>query len=296
MRNTLALLIVLMTVASADAGRRCRYRTYQTLYSTSGWNHSCYECHNSKQKQFSWKEAIVKLEATKQDYQAFNEALARVAGTPQTAVLGSYGYAGPYGQQVYSELTQSYAGSTGYGVQGYASSQLVDLNAVIKGHQLLAQQQASGATAIASDVGDVANGVYALENDRQVKIAQLQAIASVGTQPPAQPTSTVFRQQQIITPGTVTAQAEVSTNAEVAGGYDEALVKVVNANCISCHTGQGSGIAKLDLSKQLTKANWKAMVDAVDSGKMPQRPDGSPGEKLSLEERALFGKAWLEAQ
>ncbi len=287
-RMLLAAVLALGMTAQAGAGWRCG-RSYQTIYSLNGWNSGCYNCHPKKQQQFSWKQAIIKLEETKQDYQAFNEALSKVAGAPQGyAAYGAAGYAGPYGSNTYSELTQQYGnlGATQYGVQAYSNDPLVDLNAVIQGQRMLSQQLAVGASSSAQDTSDIANQAYALENDRQIKIAQLATIASVGTAPVPQPTSTVFRQQQIVGP----AQAEVTTHQEVTAtntGTNPEFIKLVNARCTACHTGQGNGVAKLDLGKEVSQNQLVIMAEAVDEGKMPLKPDGT-AEKLSLAERALF--------
>lgn len=288
MRALILSLTVACTMAStAEAGRRCGYRTYQTLQSSYGWSHSCYSCHNQKAKAYDWRADMARIAGRQADNAEFNKSLAMLVGQPQGA-LGVAGYGGAYGSNTYSELTQQYGnlGATQYGVQAYSNNPLVDLNSVIQGQRMLSQQLAVGAASSAQDTSDIANQAYALENDRQIKIAQLATIASVGTAPVPQPTSTVFRQQQIVGP----AQAEVTTHQEVTAtntGTNQEFIKLVNARCTACHTGQGNGVAKLDLGKEVSQNQLVIMAEAVDSGKMPLKPDGT-AEKLSLAERALF--------
>lgn len=280
MKIAIAFFIVFATISQAEAGWRCNRGHGQTLYyNSSPWQHSCYSCHAKKQQAYDWRADMTRIAARKSDNEEFSKNLAVLVGVQYQP--------GQYAQQSYSELTQQFAGATSYGVQGYSNSPLVDLNAVIQGQRQLAQQLTAGATLSASDTADITNQAYALENDRQVKIAQLATIASIGSAPVQQPTSTIFRQLNSTTP----VQAEVATADEVAGGFDNAFVTAVNANCAACHTGQGSGVVKLDITKQLNQDQLKAMADAVDTGRMPLKPDGSPGEKLPLNIRQLFNSA-----
>lgn len=277
----LSLVFVCSLFSHANAGWRCNRGYGHTLYNSSSWSSGCWNCH-PRQKTYNqdWRSAIAAVANRQQDNIAFESSLSKILGVQQQQYP-------QYQQNTYSELTQQFAGSTAYGVQGYSNSPLVDLNAVIQGQRMLAQQLSAGATQSASDTADITNQAYALENDRQVKIAQLATIASVGSAPVQQPTSTIFRQQTSNFP----VQAEITSNVEVPGGMEHGLETAIKAgNCAACHTGQGSGVVKLDLSK-LDQPALEAMANAVDTGKMPLKPDGSPGEKLPLNIRQLFNSA-----
>lgn len=291
-RLLIAAAVLAGLAGTADAGWRCN-RSYQTITSAYGWNHSCYSCHKRKSQAYDWRQDMTRIAARKSDNEEFGKALALLVGAQyQPGQIVTSGYSGAYSTNTYNELQSYYTpqGATTYGVQGYSNDPLVDLNAVIQGQRQLAQQLAVGAQQSASDTADITSTAYQLENDRQIKIAQLAAIAGIGEKQPPQPAQTIFRQQVSQNPVAVGAVAEVATQAEMTGGLSEEFVKVVNNKCAACHTGQGNGVAKLDLDKELTENQLKAMANAVDEGTMPLKPDGQ-AEKLPLELRALFSAA-----
>lgn len=304
-RAALMMLIVLAECHLVEAGR-C-YRTYQSISSLNGWNHSCYKCHNAKQsKSFSWKEAIIKLEQTKQDYAAFADALGKVAGNSS----GSSAYAayqqGGYSTNSLGEFSSYPAGNTLYGVNAYSNHPLVDLNATLNLHNKLAVQLANGAHGVASDVGDVANNVYALENDRQVKIAQLNAMAEVGRTPPVQPTVNTLRWQTTTLPaadgGSLTAAVKITPGGGAVDPSMPTLEAIIANRCASCHTGAeaagGLNVASFGLA-ELEEMVKRVNLPPDHPDFMPQKKVDSghaPGEPLTWMERHVLESALLSAK
>ena len=283
MKIAMIVLIVLGVCSEASAGRRCYRSYYQTYASSHNWSNGCYSCHPRPQaKAYDWRADMTRIAGRRLDNQSFEASLAQLFGVKPQAFGGGY-------SQVQGEYTQNYAGATQYGVSNYTNDPLVDLNAVIGGQRMLSEQLTAAAHSSATDTSDIASATYALESDRQAKIAAFAAIQSVARGNPAQLSNTTFRYQASSQPvGHVEAkQAPQSQHS----GYSQAFVEAVNANCTACHTGQGGGVAKLDLSKELTQNQLVAMADAVDAGRMPQKPDGSEAEKLPLNIRSLFSAA-----
>lgn len=304
LRLILALSAVAMLAVPAEAGRRCRYRTYQTLYSLNGWNHSCYQCHNSKKAQaFSWKEAIIKLESTKQDYAAFNEALARVAGSPSptgyTSAYAAGGYPGGYSSTFAGELS-SYPvqGQSLYGVQSYQPPVNLDINTAVHGLTQVTQQVNQAGHAIAMDVSDIVQTSAAAQNrrfERELALKALDLAREINQGAAGAPQASTLRFQVITQPN---GQVQVIPEQPQAGPQQPPQqhpgLAVLQQSCTECHSPQGKyGVhGAFDLSK-LSQEMVEAAANRVglpddDPKRMPRSSNGDgfqAGRVLSWEEK-----------
>lgn len=272
-RALLALAAVALLAAPAEAGRRCRYRTYQTIYSLNGWQHSCYSCHNKKQSAFSWKEAILKIESTKQDYAAFADALSKVAIQPQGGAYGSYaaaGYGGGYQTTVAGQYS-SYPvqGNTLLGVQAYASHPLLDLNAAAGTLGKVVEQTATGSQNLIAGYGNFTATAYALDSQRQENVAAYQAILGVRQGPAVQAKAEVFKFQSTTEPSQQPPVAAQQPTQQHPG------LTVLTQRCAACHSPGGQhgvqgtfDLSKLDL-KMVQAAADRVSLPVDDPKRMP---------------------------
>ena len=275
-RALLALAAVALLAAPAEAGRRCRYRTYQTIYSLNGWQHSCYSCHNKKQSAFSWKEAILKIESTKQDYAAFADALSKVALQPQGGAYGGYaaqGYGGGYQTTVAGQYS-SYpvGGNSLYGVQSYASHPLLDLNAAAGTLGKVVEQTAAGSQNLISGYGNFTATAYALDSQRQENVAAYQAILGVRQGPVTQAKAEVFKYQSTTEPA---PQAAAGPPQQAPQQQQHPGLVVLSQRCAACHSPNGQhgvqgtfDLSRLDL-KMVQAAADRVSLPVDDPKRMP---------------------------
>lgn len=294
MRLFIAGLIVLGLVSSADAGRRCG-RSWQTYSSYNGWSHGCTAtgCHQKKVSQ-DWRSALATVAGRVQDNQSFEASLAQIMGTIQPQGQAAYGANVTY-NGLYQSSPYGVAGATGYGAAAYTGNPWADVSTLYRQHYMLAQQQNAGAAQATDAHGKlVANeALIQAQATNFNTLAQALTAAMMGPQPVPKLESLQF---QVTTnaQGQPVLQAAMPTQQ---GGFQEAmnaLSPILTNKCISCHSGE-TPAGKIDMSGQLSKLQLQAMADAVDSSKMPINPDGTPGERLSHEERDLFDEAARQA-
>lgn len=288
MKLVLTGLLVLGLVSTADAGRFCRYRTYQTISSNYGWSHSCYSCHKQKQQK-GWRESLADIAARKADNEAFYQSLSAVLGVPEQQAQG-YGANVTYNGS-YTSSPYPISGASAYGVQGYAGNPWANTQTLYQQAFMLAQQQNAGAAQATDAHGKlVANeALIQAQATNFNTLAQALTAAMMGPQPVPKLESLQFQVTTDAT-GKPVLQAAMPQQSHNFQDAMSALGPIVQQKCVACHSGE-TPAGKLDMTGQLTKLQLQTMSDAVDAGTMPRAPDGNPGERLSHEERDLFDNA-----
>lgn len=267
-RFILALAAVALLVSPAAAGRRC-YRTYQTLYSTAGWSHGsgCYSCHPRKSQARDPKELLsglaAKLHGDAEWYREFHAL---------TGARGGYAAAGMPGYQ--TSVTGEYSsypvqGNTLLGVQALqAGHPLLDLNAQANTLGKVIEQTTTGGQNLIAGYGNYATSVYAMENDRQAKVAAYQAILGVHQGPAVAARAEVFKYQATTEPGVQAAPGQPQ--------QQHPGLTVLGQKCIDCHSPSGQfgvhgtfDMTKLDLAMVQAAADRVSLPDG-DEKKMPR--------------------------
>lgn len=296
-RVILALAAVTLLAAPAEAGRRC-YRSYQTIYSLNGWNHSCYQCHPRKSQARDPKDLLAglasKLSGDAAWYKEFN------ALTSGYAQRGGYAsataYAGGYQTTTAGEYS-SYpvGGNSLYGVQSYSSHPLLDLNAAAGTLGKVVEQTNTGAQNLISGYGNFTATAYALDSQRQENIAAYQAILGVRQGPAVQARAEVFRYQTTTEPNAAGGQAGAgqSQNAPQQAPPPHPGLVVLNQRCVDCHSPNGQfgvhgafDLSKLDL-KMVQAAADRVSLPPGDAKAMPRVKTAEgfgPGEALPWNE------------
>lgn len=298
-RFLMALMLVAVTATYAEAGRRCWRSSGHTLYNSHTWGQNCWSCH-PKQKTYSndWRTALATVANRQQDNLSFEASLAQILNVQQqTQPQQQFGYPQGYSttyQGMYSSSPYPLSGNTQFGASAYVQPQQpnwANLATMYQTHGKLTEQTLNGGIQLGAQHGSLVAQEAAIQADVRKFEIYAQNLRDVAFGPP-QPGKQETLQYEVTT--TPQGQPVVHQMAPANVQAMEALKPVVTAKCISCHSGE-SPSGKLNMAAGVTKDQLKLMNEAVDAGTMPKNPDGSPAEKLSLEERALFSNAWLTA-
>lgn len=290
-RMFLAMLAVLAVACDAKAGWRCNRGYGHTLYASSApWGHACWGCHKKKSESQDWRSAIAAVASRQQDNLSFEASLAQILQVQQTQQpqYAPQGYSQTV-QGFYTNSPYGYQGSTQFGASSYVQPAWASTATLYDQNRLLAQQLNQGALAVTQQHGNL----VAQEAAIQANATNFQTLAAALTTAAVGPAQQQTLQYQVTT--TPQGQPVVQELPPASTIALDSLKPLMQAKCIACHSGEAPA-GKLDMTKQLSKVQLGLMNKAVDEGTMPKKPDGSAGEKLPLEERALFSNAWLSAQ
>lgn len=273
-RFILALVAVALLAAPAEAGRRC-YRSYQTIYSLNGWNHSCYSCHAQK-KPRSDKDLLSglasKLSGDAQWYGEFHSLTGKYA--QQGGVYAAAGVPGGYQTTVAGQYS-SYPvqGQSLYGVQqAYSNHSLLDLNAAAGTLGKVVEQTAAGSQNLISGYGNFTATAYALDSQRQENVAAYQAILGVRQGPVTQAKAEVFKYQSTTEPA---PQAAAGPPQQAPQQQQHPGLVVLSQRCAACHSPNGQhgvqgtfDLSRLDL-KMVQAAADRVSLPVDDPKRMP---------------------------